>query len=942
MISPNAQIRQRTSHCIICICLTLVAYLSISNTKAQTTKIGYEEKDSLARLYNNIGVDYAVAGNFNKASLYLKKSLDIKTTIPNYDKNKLAVGYLNLSNIKKELDQIDSTIYYIQLAEQFILAAKEPNEKTKAIILVEKGSLAMQENDYQTAIANIKQGIELLEQLEKKDDSRIVMAKLKLATALRVANKLADAIKESQDALALAEKKAPDFVYFAARNLGNSLLKKENTNQAIEAYSLALKTYNTHNRKNEKDISALLSNMGIAFFNLNKHNKAREYHKYAIQNHLLSKNYSKSTYTQIINNLAFLEFNTGNIDSAFKYANLSIASNIIRTEHSPTNSSKRKFLSPLTASRSYALLASCYKEKKEVESFADSSMNYYLKAISILNETRHNLFVETDKLTITENNYKTYESAISAAFEFAETDSKFIEHAFRFMSLSKAAVLHEMLARNKNLQIAENNKELYQLEKRSRLFIGHLSGKLIDEQGKDTPNTNQIKKIEAQIASVQTEYGSIIERIKNEDPQYFNLRFDTTTLSIVQVQKRLSAKQTIIEYFATESNISSVAITKNEVLFSTKEITKEERALFKEYQKMLIPKDFGKVTTKSLEEFTKTAYALYQILLSPYDDMVRSHELIIIPHSYISQVPFSTLIASIPERLDGFYSLPYLVYSNNIIYAPSSKVLFELQPPKKELFNKSLSVAPSYLGVDTTGIASRKNYRGTLSDLPGARSEAESVSRFFRGDLVLDTLATESRIKQMAAKYDILHLAMHTFIDEQNPFFSKLIFANEKSATEDGFLNTYEIYNLTLNCKLAILSACESATGTEIKGEGLLGLARGFFYAGCPTLIATQWKVDDAAGNRIIEEFASNIKKGLSVNESLRQSQISFLQQADPLKSHPYFWASYIAIGDSSPLYFKNTTKIAIAGILALVAGLLAVAILRRRINLRKQKQRQI
>ncbi|KAF5084366.1 CHAT domain protein [anaerobic digester metagenome] len=900
-----------------------------NTVKGQKGNSTYEQKDSIARLYNNIGVDYAVAGDFDKASLYLKKSLEIKTTIPNYDKNKLAVGYLNLSNIKKELDQIDSTIYYIKMAEQFILTAEQPNEKTKAIILVEKGSLAMQENDYQTAIANIKQGIFSLERIPSKDKTTLVAAKIKLTSALRKSGRIEEAIRESKKILQLENIEKNTLYFNILRNLGNAYLSKNKNDSAIVYYNLAL-----GNPSIDKENRAILyTNLSIAYAKEKDITKSKLYNEKALYMLRRSNSSSKLVSLNILNNQSNIELYIKNIDSSITHAKKSLKANTIEHKTFKESSSIRRYLSPLTASRSYALLGSCYKEKKEVKSFADSSMSYYLKAISILNETRHNLFVETDKLTITENNYKTYESAISAAFEFAQYDSKFVEYAFRFMSLSKAAVLHEMLARNKNLQIAEDNKELYQHEKRSRLLIGHLSGKLIDEQSKDTPNLEQIKKIEAQIASVQTDYGKIVERIKSEDPQYFNLRFDTTTLSIAQVQKKLEPNQIIIEYFTTDSSISSIAICKDAMHFTSKKLSKKERNLFRDYQKMLIPKDFGKVTTESLEQFATTSQALFNILLQPYERAIKSKELVIIPHGFISQVPFSTLIPSIPNNLGGFYNLPYLVYSNNITYVPSSKVLFELQHPKRELFNKSLSVAPSYIGVDTTGITSRKNYRGTLSDLPGARSEAETVSQYFRGDLILDTLATESRVKQIATSYDILHLAMHTFIDEQNPFFSKLIFANEKSTSEDGFLNTYEIYNLNLNCKLAILSACESATGTEIKGEGLLGLARGFFYAGCPSLIATQWKVDDASGNDIIEAFAANIKKGLSVNESLRQSQIAFLNQADPLRSHPYFWASFVTIGDASPIYYKESTKYIVAGGIMLLLGIAAFLFLRKGIN---------
>lgn len=905
--------------------------LSPNTVKGQKGNSTYEQKDSIARLYNNIGVDYAVAGDFDKASLYLKKSLEIKTTIPNYDKNKLAVGYLNLSNIKKELDQIDSTIYYIKMAEQFILTAEQPNEKTKAIILVEKGSLAMQENDYQTAIANIKQGILLLEKNSTPNLPILIAAKNKLISALRVARRTDEAIIAGESLLKLAIKNKSPLTPIVTRNLGNAYLSKGLSQLAIEKHYQIINSLDYKITDEEK--IQILANIGVAYLYQGDYSRAKKILKESLSLQIQKKLSSRFVSAAILNNIAAAECQTLNIDSAILYSHKALTINRIKQTSSHNNPLKRTFLFPIIASRSYALLGSCYKEKKEVKSFADSSMSYYLKAISILNETRHNLFVETDKLTITENNYKTYESAISAAFEFAQYNSKFVEYAFRFMSLSKAAVLHEMLARNKNLQIAEDNKELYQHEKRSRLLIGHLSGKLIDEQSKDTPNLEQIKKIEAQIASVQTDYGKIVERIKSEDPQYFNLRFDTTTLSIAQVQKKLEPNQIIIEYFTTDSSISSIAICKDAMHFTSKKLSKEERNLFRDYQKMLIPKDFGKVTTESLEQFATTSQALFNILLQPYERAIKSKELVIIPHGFISQVPFSTLIPSIPNNLGGFYNLPYLVYSNNITYVPSSKVLFELQHPKRELFNKSLSVAPSYIGVDTTGIASRKNYRGTLSDLPGARSEAETVSQYFRGDLILDTLATESRVKQIATSYDILHLAMHTFIDEQNPFFSKLIFANEKSTSEDGFLNTYEIYNLNLNCKLAILSACESATGTEIKGEGLLGLARGFFYAGCPSLIATQWKVDDASGNDIIEAFAANIKKGLSVNESLRQSQIAFLNQADPLRSHPYFWASFVTIGDASPIYYKESTKYIVAGGIMLLLGIAAFLFLRKGIN---------
>ncbi|MBN2614049.1 MAG: CHAT domain-containing protein, partial [Bacteroidales bacterium] len=164
-------------------------------------------------------------------------------------------------------------------------------------------------------------------------------------------------------------------------------------------------------------------------------------------------------------------------------------------------------------------------------------------------------------------------------------------------------------------------------------------------------------------------------------------------------------------------------------------------------------------------------------------------------------------------------------------------------------------------------------------------------------------LATEPRFKASSSDYDILHLAMHTIIDDDNPMFSKLVFSHGSDTAEDGFLNTYEIFNLNLRARLAILSSCSSGEGLLKRGEGVVSLARGFAYAGCPGLLMTLWELEDKTGVDMMVGFYKNLKMGHRKDVALQKAKIRFIESGNQIKAHPFYWSSYISIGDQSALY---------------------------------------
>jgi len=143
---------------------------------------------------------------------------------------------------------------------------------------------------------------------------------------------------------------------------------------------------------------------------------------------------------------------------------------------------------------------------------------------------------------------------------------------------------------------------------------------------------------------------------------------------------------------------------------------------------------------------------------------------------------------------------------------------------------------------------------------------------------------------------------------DDEPLYSHLAFTNVETADtiEDNKLYAYEIYNLKLNAQMAVLSSCSSGFGEMKKGEGMMSLARGFIYAGCPSIIMTLWQVSDQSSSELMTSFYKYLKKGKSKQESMRLSKIDYINASDDLTSNPYFWSGIVVLGDGSPIYRKS------------------------------------
>jgi len=187
--------------------------------------------------------------------------------------------------------------------------------------------------------------------------------------------------------------------------------------------------------------------------------------------------------------------------------------------------------------------------------------------------------------------------------------------------------------------------------------------------------------------------------------------------------------------------------------------------------------------------------------------------------------------------------------------------------------------------------------------LPGTRQEAlkilslvpESESRRSFDFAASRANATSGEL----AQYRFIHFATHGFLNSLHPELSGIVLSmvDEQGRGQDGFLRAGDIFNLKLPAELVVLSACQTGLGKEIKGEGLVGLTRGFMYAGAPRVVVSLWSVSDAGTAELMSRFYQvMLRDGMRPAEALRAAQVSLLKEKR--WEQPFYWAAFTLQGE--------------------------------------------
>jgi CHAT domain-containing protein len=190
-----------------------------------------------------------------------------------------------------------------------------------------------------------------------------------------------------------------------------------------------------------------------------------------------------------------------------------------------------------------------------------------------------------------------------------------------------------------------------------------------------------------------------------------------------------------------------------------------------------------------------------------------------------------------------------------------------------------------------------------LDRLPASRSEAQAIYALVGPGLGLQALDFEASRATATSpeleRYRIVHFASHTLLNSHHPELSGIVLSlvDPKGQPQDGFLQVHEIFNLKLNADLVVLSACQTALGKEVHGEGLIGLTRAFMYAGAPRVVSSLWRVPDQATAELMRQFYKNmLADHMRPATALRKAQLSIARR--PQWALPYYWAGFVLQGE--------------------------------------------
>ena len=508
---------------------------------------------------------------------------------------------------------------------------------------------------------------------------------------------------------------------------------------------------------------------------------------------------------------------------------------------------------------------------------------------------------KADQLFLIEDAFPLFESGLEAAYQlYASTsDDSLIDLAFRYSEKSKSVLLLEALLEAKATQFANIPNDVLERESELKSEITYLEKQIKNSE------TDQSDLKDA-LFTLKEEYRQLVQKLEVDYKSYYDLKYNTTTVSLEVSQKSLSKHQLLISYFYGNKAIYAIALNRGKKeMFRIPIDADLEANIKKVYQMLSDPKS-------DVIALGNATYSIYELLLQPILNSGDQKKLIIIPDGLLNYLPFSALNTS-----PG--GIRYLAENHAIGYVNSATLLSELEErqPKEHTI---LAFAPSFDGT----VSVSNPDRGKLLPLPNNKKEVEQILTSFHGRAYIDGEASLRNFKSQLASFGMVHLATHAIFDDTAPEYSYLAFAQNGNAAED-LLYVADLYNLQLDADLVTLSACESGIGDLKRGEGFLSLARGFFYSGAASIASTLWKINDASTTTLMTSFYKNLSKGEAKDVALQNAQIEFLDNnRDNALSHPYYWSAFVISGNTLALSLPyNWIWFILVTLVVLVSGFL-------------------
>lgn len=488
-----------------------------------------------------------------------------------------------------------------------------------------------------------------------------------------------------------------------------------------------------------------------------------------------------------------------------------------------------------------------------------------------------------DKKFLAENAYPIFHRMLAAVYNISsqEPSSEKVQLALNISEKNKDFLLLEALRNSQASNYGDVPQELLDKEAQLRSEITFLEKEIFDSKNTELNFSERLFK-------VKQEYYSFLEDLKNSYPKYHNLKYQISSVELVEIREKLLVDNgALISFTISNNHLYAIIVDGSKEKFIKLPFSNADKQAVRDFYQLLSKPSLNDSHT-DISNLGKTLYE--RILKLPMEGF-ENENFTIIPDGELHYLPFDLL----KKEED------YLLQTMNFSYGNSVASLLELKRDKAEEI-KLLGFAPSFKGINN------KNTERQFGKLRYNGDEVGKIETFFNAKTYLKKEATLQNFITNASRFNVIHLATHASANDEYPDYSYLAFTETKDTTQNNILYIKDLYNMTLNASMVTLSACQTGIGKLQKGQGMMSLSKGFYYAGAKSLVNTLWKINDKSTVQLMENFYEELSQGKSKTEALRLAKLKYLESTDDeLLKHPYYWAAFVVSGDASPITNSNT-----------------------------------
>ncbi len=845
--------------------------------RASAARLSKPEADcrtalSILRLYNEARAHRDDDGDCPKSSAAFRSAIDLARALKSPDFELKCLRQLSVCLLGQ-----NDLVEYKRLNEEALAIARAIKlRKDESICLNNLGVYYLKTENYAKALAFCDQAYETAVQVGYAQGQNEVLTNFGIIyNALGNYDK---ALEYFEKALALDEKAfGPAYAAIDLNNIGANHRKRGLLSGSRPDFARALEYFEkayalVENSKDVKTRIRVLNNLGTVNTDLGKYPEALA--KFNLSLKLAEQISDSETLGFILNNVGIVYYALADYETSTKYFQKAVDLGL-------------KVDSGRILWEAFLDLANSTKKLGRT----DEALSNYRSSIAVIENVRSSLGLEELKASFfgTNKRIEAYYGLIDLLVRLNQSSPAAGRDAEAFAVLEKAKA-RAFLDSFEVAQIAVSrgiDARLTNEENRINGEIAALYKKLL------TPDLSpaQKKDIADRLGRSEVEYEKFKRTVRAADPAYADLKYPEI-ITAAEARASLDDSTAVLAYAVGKDSSFGFALTKGAL-----------RVFPLAPRKDLLPKVAAylrAISDKDGRDFS-AGRDLYAELVAPAALPSSIRSLIIVPDDALAYLPFDAL-----RTADG----KWLIERCAVSYAPSLSSLREIRqraalrttPPPKEL----LALGDPYYGKNESAAAAAPSpdYFPSSFVFPRLKfsgTEVQRIAALFpaeRADVFVREQASERTLKRLNLDdFRIIHIAAHGLINDQNPMRSAVILAQDPDSPDDGFLQMREIYNLRMRADLVVLSACSSGRGQLVRGEGLEGLSRAFFYSGASAVMMSLWEVDDRAGAQFMERFYGFLRQGTPIADALRKAKLEMIGGKEA--EHPYYWAGMVVSGEA-------------------------------------------